>query len=536
MKNKKFVVSLCVMALGITVLSGCNTDAVSQVPEMNNMVNTKEDVTKTQLNIATDAFAATLEPSKNWDSWFLVRSGIGETLVKYGEDGSFQPWLAESWKVSEDQLTWTIKLREDVVFSNGEKMTATKVKESIERLYKMEDPQNGGIGNPHGYMTYREITADDAASTVTIVTQTPTPDMPGCLAYPWMLIVDAQASEGLDTTQTAPVCTGPYIVTAYTADNDVQLQRNDNYWGGDVPFEKINIMKVNESATKTMALQDKSVDIALNIAAADLEMLSEEEGIMKDVVSGSRLGYAHINFESELGNDALRQAVLMAIDGQTIADVVTNKSYTYGAPIISSSYNFGYDQLVDPYEYDAEGAVKLLDEAGIIDTDGDGYRELDGEMIDIHYTTHSVRQLEVIVQAIATQLESIGIKCSVELVDSNADILNNSAFDMCSSSEVTMPTGDPCQFLRHWYSGSSDNYANYSNAEYDEIYEKLEKEFAEEKRREYIVQLQQILLDDAVLVTYGYYNYNMCTTDMVVGAKCSTSDFYWVTTDVRPAE
>ena len=70
----------------------------------------------------------------------------------------------------------------------------------------------------------------------------------------------------------------------------------------------------------------------------------------------------------------------------------------------------------------------------------------------------------------------------------------------------------------------------------DEIYEKLITEFDLGKRKEYIVQLQQMILDDSVALVYGYYNYNICSTSAIEGAYCPTSDFYWVTKDIKPAK
>ena len=72
-------------------------------------------------------------------------------------------------------------------------MTPKKDEESIERLYRLTDPANGGEGLPQAYMTYSSITADDEAGTVTIVTDKPTPDMPVVVAYPWMMIVDSES-------------------------------------------------------------------------------------------------------------------------------------------------------------------------------------------------------------------------------------------------------------------------------------------------------------------------------------------------------
>lgn len=547
---KKAVALLLVFCMLVGMLAGCGgsggetkeADGTTKAQAENGKEETKgEDKSassseKTQLNVATELLVTTLEPSKNWDSWQVVRWGVGETLVKFAEDGSFEPWLAESWEVADDNLTWTIRLKDNVVFSNGEPMTASKVVASIERLYEMEDPANGGTGNPQVYMTYSSITADDAAGTVTIVTEKPTPDLPGCLAYPWMLIVDADACAERDVAMEGPIGTGPYVVETFTQDNGIELVRNENYWDGEVPFERLSVIKVPESATRTMALQDGSADIAINISSTDRKTLEAEGGYNLSVVSGSRLGYAHVNMNGILGNDALRQAVMMAIDGKTIADVTTNEAYTYGYSVISSAFDYGYDQLTYEFTYDPEAAKAVLDQAGIVDSDGDGYRELDGKMAEIDYKLTANRQMDVIGQAQAIQLEEIGIKCNIQVVESNNDILNNRTFDLCSSNEVTSPTGDPGKFLSHWYSKSNDNYSSYSNPEYDKIYEELQVEFDAAKRREDIIKLQQILLDDAAVLVYGYYNFNLCSTGAVTGAYCPTSDFYWITKDIKPAE
>lgn len=108
---------------------------------------------KTQLNVATELTSATLDPADEWNSWFVMRWGALETLTRFEDDGTVSPWLAEDWSVADDQLTWTIKLKENVTFSNGEPMTATKVQESLERLFDVTDPNKGGNGNPWNYFT-----------------------------------------------------------------------------------------------------------------------------------------------------------------------------------------------------------------------------------------------------------------------------------------------------------------------------------------------------------------------------------------------
>ena len=544
---KKLLALLLAMCMFVSLLAGCGDDSSSSADNSagNSTTNTADSgentsgsstaASKTTLNVISDMLSSTLEPATNWNSWFVVRVGLGETLIRFGEDGSFEPWLAESWSVAEDNLTWTIKLKDNVVFSNGTPMTASKVVASIERLYEKEDPANGGTGNPQNYMTYSSITADDQAGTVTIVTENPTPDMPGCLAYPWMLIMDVEGSEGRDIDNLGPVCTGPYIVESYTQDSDIQLVKNENYWDGEVPFERINWMIVSESATRLMALQDGSADLVIRLAASDRDILEAEGGYNIGIVAGSRLGYAHINFNGILGNDTIRKAILMAIDDETICDVTTKQTYSPGFAPVAPNLGYGYEKLSDPYAYDPDGAMAMLDEAGIVDTNGDGYRELDGQTVEFEYKMTANRSMDLIIQAQATQIEAIGIKCNIVQVDSNNDILNNRTFDICSSNEVTCPTGDPAKFLTHWYSKSNDNYSSYSNAEYDRIFELLSVEFDEDARRDYITQLQQILIDDAAMLPYGYYNSDVCSSNTITGVICSSSDYYWITKDIKPA-
>ena len=111
--------------------------------------------------------------------------------------------------------------------------------------------------------------------------------------------------------------------------------------------------------------------------------------------------------------------------------------------------SYGYEQLTDSYSYDLERAVQILDEAGITDTDGDGYRELDGQNIHLNYLAYSSRNLDEFAQAVAISLEAIGIGCAVTVQDYDTALANQSAgsFDLITSNAIVVPTGDPSGFL-----------------------------------------------------------------------------------------
>lgn len=523
---------LAAMGICVCMVLGIGIGTLMDVKE-----ETKEETAKsekTQLNVVTELTSETLDPADDWNGWFDMRWGALETLTKFEDDGTISPWLAESWSVADDKKTWTIKLKENVTFSNGEPMTATKVAESLERLFTITDPDKGGNGHPWDYFSYDSITADDDAWTVTIVTSDITVNLPGCLAYPWYGIIDVKGSENRDIAADGPICTGPYIFVSNDPEHDIQMARNENYWDGEVAFETVNIRKLSEASARSMALQDGSADMAINLTAADRKVLEESGDYLIDVTGGNRVCNWFVNFDGVLGNDALRKAVVMALDGETICDVSTAGSYTYTNNVVIP----GYD-LENPYSYDPEGARSLLDENEIVDSDGDGYRELDGKNIDINIVTAASRQQDVIAQAYAAQLEEIGIKSTISMPENADELRVSQGFDLMNNNEVTTPTGDPENFLKHWYGNVTDtsfNYGNYHNDDYDALYEQVSGEFDLNKRTEIFTQMQELLLEDAATICTGAYNFNICASSDVEGVHSYVCDFYWVTKDIKPAE
>lgn len=138
---------------------------------------------------------------------------------------------------------------------------------------------------------------------------------------------------------------------------------------------------------------------------------------------------------------------------------------------------------------------------------------------------------------VALQLAEIGIKANVNIrdYDTALALLNAGEFDIWTCNTLTVGVGDPQDYLGNWYSINSGNYGYYSNPEYDALYEKLMLELDHEKRVDIITELQQILIDDAATIVYGYYNSSMISrADKVVGANIATIDYYWLTTEIKP--
>lgn len=521
-KNFKLMVLIFILSISAITLVACGE-------------KDEQIVDSSHLNFGVYNYSDSLDPATNTNaSWCGVRYGVTEGLFKFSDEVIAEPNIAESYEVSEDYKIWTLHIRQDVKFSNGNDVTPSAIKDSIERLYAATDASKGGSGNsnPDGYLIYESITADDEAGTVTIVCASPTSNLPGVLAYPYFSIID------VSVVDEEIIGTGPYKVKETKNGVNIELLRNEYYWNEEVPYDSVTIMFIDDSSTKAMALKSGDVDLVENITtASDLSTLSADDDYYVSVAPGVRTANSYINFQGDLGNETLRKAIMMALDKETMCDITVAGMYTSGISVLPSSLAYNYNDLTNPYDFNKEEAIKLLDEAGIVDTDGDGWREIDGKNIDINSVTFTSRNLNEFAEAVALQLAEIGIKVSVNVrdYDTALALLNAGEFDLWTCNTLTVGVGDPQDYLGNWYSANSQNYGYYSNPKYDELYEKLMLELDNEKRIDIITELQQILIDDAATIAYGYYNSSMLSrADRVTGADIATIDYYWLTTKIKP--
>ena len=195
----------------------------------------KNAAAKDTLRFGVTNFADNLEPTDNFFSWVVMRYGLGECLVKFDDKMNSTPWLAESWKIADDQLTWIFKINDKAKFSNGNKVTAEAVKNSLERTFAKSN-------RAKTFFEYAEIFAD--GQNLTIKTNKPIPSLPGMLADPLFVVIDTSVKDR-DYAKQGPVCTGPYMVKEYSKAKAV-MEANPNYWDGEVPFKHVEIPTIDD--------------------------------------------------------------------------------------------------------------------------------------------------------------------------------------------------------------------------------------------------------------------------------------------------
>ena len=455
-----------------------------------------------------------------------MRYGLGECLVKFDKKMNSTPWIAESWQVSDDKLTWTFKINDKAAFSNGNKVTAEAVKKSIERTFEK-------AARARAMFEYDSISAD--GQTLTIKTNKPVATLPGMLGDPLFIVVDTSVTDR-DYAKQGPICTGPYVVKEYSKAKAV-MDANPNYLDGAVPFKHVEIPSIDAPNTR---------DMAINIAPGDMALFNNKDKYHISSIASLRDVLARMNSSEgkPMHDKRVREALLSALDRETYCKVLLKDTFTTGGPLMPPSVDYGFDQLKDPNTYNVERAKKLLEEAGWKDTDGDGIVDKDGKNLEMDFIFYSGRaELPLFAEATQADAKKVGIKINLKNVDYNVldGIGVRGEYDLLISNILTLQAGDPEVFINQYWKtnvngNNPQNGSGYSNPAYDALSDRLAVEFDPAKRRELVIEMQKIILDDAATIIFGYPQTNMISNTSITDAEILPCDYYWLTKDIKPAQ
>ena len=491
---------------------------------------------KDTLTVGITNFADSLEPTDNYFGWQVMRYGVGECLVHFDSKMNAEPWIAESWKVSDDKLSWTFKIK-DIKFSNGNKVTAEAVKKSLERTFA-KAPRAKVM------FEYESMTAN--GQELVIKTKKPYATLPGLLGDPLFIIVDVTEDGKVDFAKSGPICTGPYKVTSFSKAK-CELDANPNY-SGTVPFKHLIINTIDDPNTRAMALQKGEIDMAVNIGAGDLALFQDKNKFNISSISSIRDVLARMNVKEgkPLADKRVRQALLRSLDRETYAKVLLKDTFIAGGPMLPPSLDYDFDGLMKAYpdKYNVESAKKLLEEAGWKDSDGDGFVDKDGKNLELDFIFYSGRaELPLYAEATQSDAKKVGIKINLKNVDYNVldGIGVRGEYDLLISNILTEQAGDPEVFVNQYWKTNVDgsnpqNGSGYSNPEYDALSDQLASEFDPAKRRDIIIKMEKIVQDDAATLIFGYPQTNMVSNKSVQNANIYPCDYYWVTKDITPAK
>lgn len=529
-KSKRFLSGALVMACTASMMTACgNAEEPASESYTDTASSTSEgtatlDSEKT-LHIGSGQSAATMDVTNSYDGWYQVRYGLAQTLTRMNNDLSISGWLVEDdYSSNEDYTEWTFTIKEGVTFSNGNACDATAVKASLEYLF---DHSERGTE----YFTPSSIEAD--GQKVVIKTEVAEPILPNKLADPLFAIVDATADDSKITDVGLPG-TGPFVLESFdTTTHECIVDKNANYWDGDVACDRIDFYYTEEQTVLTNSLQTGQFDAVYNLSMEQIGDFENKEGFKISRTASGRTTHGFMNQKGPLGDPILRQAILQNLDKKTYCDILLKGQYVPGKTLITESADYGFDELTDPNEYNPENAVKLLDDAGYIDVDGDGFRETpDGEPLDLKFTYYQGRpEQELLVGITAQDMAQIGIKISIDLKDTETvmKMLSSGDYDMLCMNINVLNCADPENHMKTYF-GRDGSYSTtgWDSTEYDKLMSKLESTADPAERRSLVMEAEQLLLDDGTAIFFCYPMMNFVMKDTVSGLESTPADYYWV--------
>lgn len=464
---------------------------------------------------------AGLNPHDNYSGWSALRYGVGETLFKYNDNMEVEPWLATDYEFVDD-TTVKITLRDGVKFSSGRTMDAQAVKECLENLVKVHDRAPSDMKIDH-------IEADGL--TLTIYTTEPCPAIINYLGDPYGAIIDMEYGVQGEGGNANVAGTGPYIAEKVTP-TQIDLVKNENYWGGDVKVDKVTVKSFSDGSALTAALQTGDIQGTYGLQYDNYALFDGNPEYTINSCATSRCFFGQFNFESEIMQDQnIRKAIEMGIDKEGFCSVIMEGRGLPAKAAFPDSFSYG-NEAVETVSYDPEGAKKLLEESGWKDTDGDGCADKDGQKLTIDWLTYPTRleQPKLAEYAQAT-LKEIGIDVVVNNTSDHMTYAADGNFDVYVSSTTTAPTGDPEYFFTSTVVGPK-NYGKYENKEVTALTEKLHQAFEPEERAKLATELQQKILDDDGFFFVSHLNMGIVTKSNVKGMAAHPCDYYEITADL----
>lgn len=524
--KRKFLACILTVAMAVSLMAGCgssetkteNTTGTNQVTEQSGPK--KMVIGDTTFN--AENWEETINPHITYNGWPCIRYGVGETLIHYTDTMEIEPWLAESWE-NDGDLTWTITLKDGIKFSSGRVMDADAVKQCLEHLLENHDRAPGDT----------KIESIDANGLVlTIITSEPNPALMNYLGDPYGCIVDVDSS---DFEKGIVTGTGPYKATELVTDDHLSLVPNEYYWNGVPKIDELTIRTISDGDTLSAALLSGDIDAAYGMAYESYPNF-ENDAFQFSSIQTSRAFFASMNMTSPVLQDsAVRKAVAMGIDKEGFVATLLDGHGVVGNGAFPDGFSTFGGEKIKTESYDPESAKTILEEAGWIDSDGDGIREKDGTKLVIKWLTYPSRQeLPLLAESVQATLKDIGIDVDINCTANRREFLaDKSSFDIYASALVTAPSGDPQYFFTtSCLPEMSYNFGAYENEHVNELIHKLSTEFDTAERANIAIQLQQAILDDNAYVFCSFLQMNMISKASVSNWSAHACDYYEVTVDL----
>jgi peptide/nickel transport system substrate-binding protein len=463
------------------------------------------------------------------DMWFsaITRDLWLRGLWNFDDNNQAIPQLAaevptaDNGGISNEGQTITVNLNPDAVWSDGEPVTAA----DFVFTYDMILSESNTTQSTYPYADY--VDSVEAPDDHTLVINFSEPFaawlttifsyvLPEHVLRP---VFEAEGNIDVAEWNRAPsVGVGPFVLAEWESGSHLRFVRNENWFGEASQLDEVFIRIVPDDAAQIAAIQAGDTDIGVFLAYSDVESIEASgQAQVVAVPSGYNEGW-FLNVSEETAHPAMldpnvRLAIALATDRERITQDLLLGLTEPPATFWDTTEPYGNPDL-EPYPYDPTRAAELLDEAGWVDSNGDGTRDKDGVELVLRYITND-RQLRADVQAVVQQMwAEVGI--GAELVNHSSDIFWNSyadggpqalgEYDIAEFSSVgAFPDPEAssswlCDQISSADNPEGGNWQGYCNDDLDALLREQATTVDTAARQQLYYEIAQIMYDDVIWI------------------------------------
>ncbi len=535
---KKKIVSLVlasVMAIGLMACGGGNS-ASTGTADGGSDATAGAAGEGGDLNIMLETPVESLDPQEATDGTsFEVIADFTDGLMQMDEDGQAVNAIAESYELSDDDLTWTFKLREDAVWSNGTPVTAADfvfgwqraVDPAVASEYSYMLSDIGQIKNAAAIIAGEKdkselgVTAVDD-HTLKVELEAPVSYFLSLMYFPTFYPVNEEFFNSCgDSYATSPdtlLSNGAFIVDDYEpAATAFHLTKNADYYdAGIVSLSGLNYQVIQDSQQALMSYQSGDLDMTL-VNGEQVDQVKDDPAFR--AIGAGYLWYVSPNMSSvpELANQNIRYALTFAIDRDAIAENVLKDGSAPTYTAVPPQFAAGPDGSDFAEDQTMFADVCAFDTAKAADYWQKGLSELGVSEISVEMVVDADDAPQKVAQVLKEQWENtlpgFTVELRVEPKKQRVQDMQDGNFEL-GLTRWGPDYADPMTYLGMWITDNSNNYGLWSNADYDKIIEECttgEIATDAEKRWAKLFEAEKIVMDEAVIFPL----YTQCNAEMI---------------------
>lgn len=507
MKVRRLFAFILSIAMVVSLLTACGTKEPNTANTDKSAYPGTADENAITVNISTEPPQMFTVTTTDTTSFTVIRHVI-ENLVALDAKNQVIPGVAKSWSVSDDELTYTFNLRNDMKWSNGEPVTAHDF------VFAWTALLTPSFAAPYSYFGYvfkngqafneGKVEADQLGFkakddyTLEVTLENPIPYFISMTAFGVLAPLNETAYNQFGTAYGTDadkmVYNGPFVMSSWEHENRIVLTKNPDYYdAAKINLDQITMVMINDSNAALNAFKAGEVDM-VGLTGEQADLIRTENYPVNSYDDGSVFYLEYNTADSSLSNANLRKAITYAIDKQAFVDsIVKNSSKSaasFTAPAImgqEKKFNEEVGTLVPTL--DVEKAKEYYNKA---------LEELGVDKISITMICDdsdvAIKNAAFVQEQLKTNL---GIDLKVESMPFKSRIsrMNNKDFSMVFAGWGP-DYDDPMTYLDMFETGNGNNHTSYSNPAYDELLNKVRTTLDTQTRFGYLMDLEKLLMED----------------------------------------